>query len=985
MNALIRLFLFMLACNLFASTGSHGAVYDFNPAWKLHVGDAAGANAADYDDSTWMPVTLPHAWNEDEAFRKDIAEMSTGVAWYRKNFVLPPEARNGKVFLEFEGIRQAGEVYVNGRSVGRHENGVMAFGLDLTEFVHAAPATNVIAVRTDNAWDYREKATNSRFQWADRNFNANYGGIPKNVRLHVRPKLHQTLPLYSNLGTLGVYVHATDIDVAGRAATVTVESEVRNEELSERTFSLQVSIADPVGRIIKTFATRPMAIAPGATTTAKAAARIDGLNFWSWGYGYLYDVTTSLLVDGKPTDPVTTRTGFRKTEFARGMVLLNGRAIQMHGYAQRTSNEWPALGLSVPPWLSDYSNRLMVESGGNLVRWMHVTPWKQDVESCDRVGLIQAMPAGDSEKDAVGRWWEQRVELMRDAIIYNRNNPSILFFECGNNQISEAHMAEMKALRDRYDPHGGRAIGSRNMLGSEIAEYGGEMLYINKSARQPFWAMEYCRDEALRRYWDDFSPPFHKDGAGPKHRDQDASIYNRNQDTFAIENVIRWHDYWRERPGTGKRVSSGGVNIIFSDTNTHHRGAENYRRSGEVDPMRIPKDSYFAHQVMWDGWVDVERPRVHLIGHWNYTGGTTKDIHAVSSADRVELFLNGKSLGHGMQSNRFLFTFNSISWHPGTLTAIGYDARGAKVCAAELQTAGAPSAIRLTNVARPQSLRADGADVALVEVEVVDGEGRRCPTAFNEIEFRLSGPAEWRGGIAQGSDNHILSRMLPVECGVNRVLLRSRTEAGRITLTATSAGLKPAIITLESTSVVVEHGIGRELPGAELPANLSRGPTPSNPSYTVSREAVVPVRTTAGANAEKATLSCDDNELTAWVNDNHLPTGWIDYEFAQAVTIDEVTLKLTGWRQRSYPLRITVDGEEVFRGSSPRSLGYCTLDLKPVKGRVLKIELVDASADKDAFKGVTELGSAKENASTGADKIRNGTLSIIEAEFYSRL
>src|SRR5690606_669605 len=128
---------------------------------------------------------------------------------------------------------------------------------------------------------------------------------------------------------------------------------------------------------------------------------------------------------------------------------------------------------------------------GNLVRWMHITPWKQDVESCDRVGLIQAMPAGDSEKDVTGRRWEQRTELMRDAIIYNRNNPSILFYECGNESISEEHMAEMKAIRDKYDPNGGRAIGSREMLDSKVAEYGGEMLYINKSARLPFWATEY--------------------------------------------------------------------------------------------------------------------------------------------------------------------------------------------------------------------------------------------------------------------------------------------------------------------------------------------------------------------------------------------------------------------------------------------------------------------------------------------------------------
>ncbi len=350
----------------------------------------------------------------------------------------------------------------------------------------------------------------------------------------------------------------------------------------------------------------------------------------------------------------------------------------LKGYAQRTTNEWPALGLSVPPWLSDFSNALMVESGASLVRWMHVTPWKQDVESCDRVGLLEMMPAGDSERDSQGHAWTQRVEVMRDAIIYNRNNPSILVYESGNNGISEPHMAEMKALRDRFDPHGGRAAGSRDMLASEVAEYGGEMLYVNKSARQPFWATEYSRDEGLRKYWDELSPPFHPDGAGPPYRNAPAPAYNRNQDSHAIEDVVRWYDYWHERPGTGRRVSSGGLNIIFSDTNTHYCGAENYRRSGEVDAMRLPKDGFYANQVMWDGWVDVEHPRAYLLGHWNYAPGV-KNVTVVSSADAVELFLKGRSLGRGAPSSRFLFTFRDVAWQPGTLTAVGYDARGAKV------------------------------------------------------------------------------------------------------------------------------------------------------------------------------------------------------------------------------------------------------------------------------------------------------------------
>ena len=956
------------------------ASYNFNPGWRLFVGDPTNAALPEFDDSAWKPVTLPRAWNEDSAFKVSIAEHPTGVAWYRKRFRLPSDAAGKKVFLEFEGVRQAGEFYLNGKQVGRHENGVMAVGFDVTDLIRPAPAENVLAVRTDNNWDYTEKATGQRYQWNNRNFNANFGGIVKNVKLHLTDKFYQTLPLYSDLRTTGVYIYASDFDILRRAATITAESEVRNEHDSARTFSYEVVIGDLDGRVVKTFAAKPMTVVPGQTTTAKASVRVEGLNFWSWGYGYLYNVYTILEVGGRPVDVVRTRTGFRKTEFGHGMVKLNDRVIHLKGYAQRTSNEWPAMGLSVPPWLSDFSNRLIVEGNGNLVRWMHVTPWKQDVESCDRVGLIQAMPAGDAESDARGRQWEQRVELMRDAIIYNRNNPSILFYESGNKGISEAHMREMKALRDQYDPHGGRAAGCREMLGSQVAEYGGEMLYINKSARIPFWAMEYSRDEGLRKYWDESSPPFHKDGDGPLYRDAPAREYNRNQDSHAIENVVRWFDYWRERPGTGARVNAGGVNIIFSDSNTHYRGAENYRRSGEVDPMRIPKDAYWAHRVMWDGWVDVECPRLHILGHWNYAPGTRKNVYVVSSADRVELFLNGQSLGEGRQSSRFLYTFENVEWQPGMLRAVGFDAKGEKLCEAEIQTSGEPAAVRLTVHAAPDGVKADGADVALIEVEVTDDQGRRCPTALNMIDFELSGPAEWRGGIAQGPDNFILSKSLPVECGVNRVLIRSTTKAGKITLTAKSAGLTPASVEMICQPVPVTNGLASEFPADRLPSYLGRGPTPETSSFKATRISVPIARATAGTNTDNVNVSFDDNETTSWSNDNRPATAWVAYEFARRATVTEATLKLSNWRQRSYPLRITVEGHEVYRGTTPRSLGYVTLALRPVAGKNLKIELLSATAARDGF-NITELEN-QQNAATSDERRGTGTLGIVEAEFY---
>lgn len=987
-NRIILFFLILIGISQYAAATDVRDKYNFNSEWLLHVGDVHEAKQSRYEDSNWKQVTLPRAFNEDEAFRLSIEQLTDTIVWYRKHFRLPAGSNNKKVFVEFEGVRQGADFYINGQYLGLHENGAMAVGFDLTPYIKYGQE-NVIAIRIDNNWNYRERATNTKYQWSDRNFNANYGGIPKNVWLHVTDKLYQTLPLYSNLKTTGVYIYAEDIRVKSRQAVIHAESEIKNEHKRNKQVTYQVELIDRDGSSIKTFDGNSIVLKPGETTTLKASAEVDGLHFWSWGYGYLYTVKTSLWVDGKKVDEVATRTGFRKTRFGKGMIWLNDRVIQMKGFAQRTSNEWPGVGLSVPAWLSDYSNGMMVEGNANLVRWMHITPWKQDIESCDRVGLIQAMQAGDAEKDREGRQWEQRTELMRDAIIYNRNNPSILFYECGNESISREHMIEMKAIRDLYDPHGGRAIGSREMLDIREAEYGGEMLYINKSKHHPMWAMEYCRNEGLRKYWDEYSYPYHKEGAGPLHKGKDASDYNQNQDMLAVENIRRWYDYWRERPGTGLRVSSGGVKIIFSDTNTHYRGEENYRRSGVTDAMRIPKDAFFAHQVMWDGWVDLEQSRIHIIGHWNYKDDTTKPIYVVSTADKVELFLNGKSLGEGEKDYNFLFTFKDVKFETGKLEAIGYDETGKECCRTALQTAGKPEQIKLNLIQSPNGWKADGADMILVEVEVLDKDGRRCPLANDLIHFDVEGPAEWRGGIAQGKDNYILSKDLPVECGINRALVRSLTTAGTVRITAKADGLKPAEISLSSSPVAVKDGLSKYIPGNELEGRLTRGETPLTPSYTDTKVDVDILSVVAGANTDDAINSYDDNELSEWRNDGKLNTAWITYRLDRAARVDEVCMKLTGWRMRSYPLEIYAGDELIWSGETEKSLGYVHLKVKPVLTNEITIRLKGASKESDAFGQIIEVAAPVANEldlfkAKDGDKT-NHELRIVEIEFKENL
>lgn len=224
--------------------------YNFNSDWLLKIGDVPNAQAVSFEDSDWNMVTLPRAFNENESFKVAIDQLTDTIVWYRKHFkVAVLDAR--KVFVEFEGVRQGADFYLNGYHLGKHENGVMAVGFDLTPYMKNGD--NVMAVRVDNDWSYKEVSTNTKFQWHDNRFNCNYGGIPKNVFLHVTNDVYQTLPLYNNLKTTGLYVYATDFDIKNRKAKIHVESEVKNDSHKSRKFSFLVTLVDADGKNVKVF------------------------------------------------------------------------------------------------------------------------------------------------------------------------------------------------------------------------------------------------------------------------------------------------------------------------------------------------------------------------------------------------------------------------------------------------------------------------------------------------------------------------------------------------------------------------------------------------------------------------------------------------------------------------------------------------------------------------------------------------------------
>lgn len=843
----------------FTPPASPHADYNFNPDWKFIREDATNAERIDFDDSKWAIVSAPHTYNDTDSYARIISHSGgdrypyAGIAWYRKHFKLPAAAKDGKVFLEFEGLKQAGRFWVNGKFVGKYENGVTPLGLDLTGFVNFGETVNVIAVKVDNSNDYKEEATGAPFEWMGRAFNPNYGGLNHDIRLHLTGKIYQTLPLYENLKTTGIYVYPSNFDIKDKTCEVNIESQVRNESGDQQSITLSAVVVDAGGNVCAKFQGDTSDLVDGQMEIFKANGKLADAKFWSDETPYLFDVYSVVTVNDKVVDVQRIKTGFRKTGFKGGVgtggFYLNDRFVWLTGYAQRSTDDWAGLGEAYPDWMHDYSAQLVRSTHANYVRWMHIAPQAVDVRACDRVGIIEICPAGDKEQDPVldrrlkpevaTRQWEQRAVVMRDTMIYFRNNPSILFWEAGNNNITTPHLEQMLELQKQFDPNGGRVVGCRTLnepSATPIAGYFGVMIgqdrrtdelkgYTNlfraysaeRRDRAPLIETEDFRDEAARRFWDDYSPPHFGFKPGPN------DVYHWNSETFCLAAAGRYHDYFSNlitNTDPAHSKWSGYASIYWSDSNADGRqdSSEVCRVSGKVDSVRLPKEAYYVYRVMQN-----PAPDIHLIGHWTYPTNTIKTVYvAANHCASVELFANGKSLGMTNQPCDFVDTFNgghkdlgntgyiyafpAIQFEPGFIKAIG-KANGKVVAQDEIRTAGSAKALKLTVHTGPNGLQADGSDVAFIDFEVVDAKGERCLTDEARVDFKVTGQAIWRGGYNSGISNSINNLYLNTECGINRIAIRSTLQTGTIRLIGSRPGLEPATAKIESQPVTIKDGL----------------------------------------------------------------------------------------------------------------------------------------------------------------------------------
>jgi beta-galactosidase len=487
------------------------------------------------------------------------------------------------------------------------------------------------------------------------------------------------------------------------------------------------------------------------------------------------------------------------------------------------------------------------------------------------------VPAGDGEGCYSVPDWPQHPAVMRNVMIYFRNNPSVTYYEGCNSPLTAAQLGDMKAARDMWDPHGQRYVGARDSNQSVPYEYGSAMDGTARSTTWPMWSAEYSREESPRRVWDAYTPTWdphtmayvtggYVKVASPTYGGvlettngngiANYPLCDFRQNSMESKTLCNIFKFWQgyaysnfvEPVGTrtGSGVQIGEARIIFADSKTDGRmkDTEVSRVGGALDGARLPKEDYYALRV---GASTV--PDITILGHWNYPAGTTKTMYVIASCGRTgqdptkqAAFPSAVTLGtYGMGGttliksytgaidmamgtpNQFVWTFPNVAFQPGVVKATA--TCGATMVTDQKVTTGAVVGLKLTPVYGPQGWFADGADIVMVDVEAVDAAGERVPTDEANVTFTHSGAGQWIGGYNSGVRQSLFKDNLWTEGGINRLFVRSTTTPGTFTITATR-GTMSAMVTLTSTAFPIDANGLTQATSQRYDVSLGTEPTP---------------------------------------------------------------------------------------------------------------------------------------------------------------
>ena len=730
-----------------------------------------------FDPSGWRQVDLPHDWAVDLPFvnqphlasrgykplGREFSESSIG--WYRREFEIPSNDQGRRLCVEFDGVYRDSLVLFNGFYLGQNFSGYAPFQFDLTDFVRYGEK-NVLVLRVDatlgDGWFY-EGAGIYRHVW-----------LVKTGPLHVSP--------------WGTYVRSQP-EARGAMARVSISTEVRNASDADRLCRVISQIRDADGKVAATATSVTESVKAGSSREFQQLAAVENPTLWSIEQPHLYHLVTTLESEGAAVDQYDTAFGIRSLRFdADKGFFLNGQPVKIQGTCNHQDHA--GVGTALPDRIQFYRIERLKAMGSNAYRTSHNPPTPELLDACDRLGMLvidetrmmSSAPEGLSQLERL---------IRRD-----RNHPSVVVWSLANEEPEQGTstgariLASMKRLARQLDPSrpvtaamdAGWGHGISAVVDVQGFNYHDHAIddFHKKFPQQPTVGTETASTVSTRGiYKNDYQRGY-------------VSAYDVNYPLWAATAETWWKIY-AERPWV-----AGG----FAWTGFDYRGEPTpyewpciNSHFGIMDTCGFPKDNYFYYQAWW-----TPEPVLHLFPHWNWAGreGEEIEVWVHSNLDRVELLLNGRSLGT-QEVPRFSHAAWKVKYAPGTIEARGFKA-GRQVLTATHATTGTPARIAL----RPDRARiaADGEDVSLIAVEVQDGQGRVVPTAGNEITFRITGNGRLIG-VGNGDPSSHESDHGNVRSAFNGLamaIVQASKEPGDLTVEASSPGLELASLRIACES-----------------------------------------------------------------------------------------------------------------------------------------------------------------------------------------
>jgi beta-galactosidase len=800
-----------------AAADSKRSRESFDFGWRFQPGDSPQGHLVKLNDSNWRLLDLPHDWSiEGEFGEKELAQGSlpTGIGWYRKRFKTPGAAKGRIVTLEFDGIYERGEVWINEHRLGLRPNGYSPVVYDITEFLKA-DGENVVAVKVNNSLQ-----PNSRWYTGS--------GIYRHTWITITDPLH--------VANWGVFV--TTPSVTANRATVQVKTTVRNDGKQASVCTLRTTIVDADGKQVQSVETS-MSVAGNDDGEFLQTLQVEKPSLWSVETPTMYNLVSTILENKRIVDETATPFGIREAIFdAKRGFLLNGRQVKLNGVCLH--HDAGAVGAAVPTRVWERRLELLKAMGCNAIRTSHNPPSADFMDLCDRMGFLVMAEVFDEWKVAkfpygpkysyvelFDEWYERDVT---DYVRRDRNHPSIVLWSAGNEIPDQSYDSGAETLRKvlevfrredptrmvtmgldhmASDPPSGRTradlLAQLDIVGyNYVSRWGAqaERYYAIDREAHPDWRVIGTEHPSMGGGRGDYGPlvsnviaPVRGSGLG----------YRRMLEVEGLWRFTRLHDY---------------VSGDFMWTGIDYLGEATWPQKGSsagvIDTCGFLKDGYFFYQSQW-----TTAPMLHIMPHWNWKGSEGKVIPVIifTNCDSVELFLNGKSLGAkgyafprsgfvtnwgeypsrsgGLRTTADLHLAWDVVYEPGTLTAVG-TRDGKVVTTTEVFTTGVPAGLSLS--ADRTQIRADRRDVAHFTVAVVDAQGRTVPDANSPIEFSLQG-----AGTLIGVDNGDMSSHEPYKAnrrrafnGLALAMVQSTDKSGPLTLTVTSEGLGSKSVTVNT-------------------------------------------------------------------------------------------------------------------------------------------------------------------------------------------